>query len=81
MIIAKSRERFYHYKLSQPCTVVVINEYHVSTIAAGVAGRCKCKDNECADEMNQSKTYAFEIIATYIKVVTKDREFILTVLL
>ena len=31
--------------------------------------------------MNQSKTYAFEIIATYIKAVTKDREFILTVLL
>ena len=31
--------------------------------------------------MNQSKTDAFEIIATHIKVVTKDREFILTVLL
>ena len=64
MIIAKSRERFYHYKLSQPCTVVVINEYHVSTIAAGVKGTCKCKENECFDEMNQSKTDAFGIIAT-----------------
>ena len=64
MIIIESRERFYHYKLSRPCTVAVINEYHVSTIAADVEGTCKCKENECFDEMNQSKTDAFEIIVT-----------------
>ena len=67
----KKSERFYHYKLSRPCTVVVINEDHVSVIAAGVAGRFKCKEIERFDGKNQSKTDAFEIIATYIKVVRK----------
>ena len=59
MIIIKSRERFYHHKLSRSCMVVVINEHHVSCITAGVEGKCKFKENECFDEMNQSKTDAF----------------------
>ena len=29
--------------------------------------------------MNQSKTDTFEIIATYINIVTKDRELVITV--
>ena len=64
MIITKRREQFYHHKVSRSCTVVVINEHHVSAIAAGVEGTYKCKENECFDEMNQSKSDAFEVIAT-----------------
>ena len=80
MIIRKVQEQIYHYKLSRPCTVVVINDYHVSAIPAGVEGRYRCKDKKHFDEINQSETDVFEIIATYIKVVTKDRQLIITAL-
>ena len=72
MIIIQFQEQFYHYKTSRPCTVGVINEYHVSIILARVQWRCRCKDNERFDDINQSKIDGFEIVATYIKIVTKD---------
>ena len=72
MIIIKFQEHFYLYKTSRPCTVGVINEYDVSIILAGVQWRCRCKGNERFDEINQSKIDGFEIVATYIKIVTKD---------
>ena len=62
--VKESQEWFYQCKLSRPSTVVIIKKYHVSTIAAAIKGRCKFKENECLDEMNQSETDAFEIIAT-----------------
>ena len=67
MIIIKSLEQFCLYKLSRSVTVVVANEYYVSAIAAGAEGRCKCKEGQCFDEMNQSKTDAFEIIAKLLQ--------------
>ena len=79
MIIIKIQERFYHSIFSKPCTVVVINEYHFWFIITGVKERCRCKQKECFDDMNQSKTDTFEIIATYINIVTKDRELVITV--
>ena len=64
MIIIKVSQQFYHYKLSPPGKVGAIHERHVFTILAGVKGRCRCKEKVCFDEINQSKTDAFEIIAT-----------------
>ena len=81
MIIIDVSEQFYHYKLSRTFTVVVIYKYHVSAIPAGVEGRCRCEEKEHFDEINQSKTDAFEIIANYIKIIKKDKELIIAVLL
>ena len=81
MIIIKFQEQFYHYKTSRPCTVGVINEYHVSIIPAGTQRRFRFKDNERFDEINQSKTDQFKIIATYTKIVIKDKYLFITVLL
>lgn len=56
---------FHDYKLNRLCTVDAINEYHVSAIPAGLKGTCRCKKKELFDDINQSKTDVFEIIATY----------------
>ena len=56
---------FHDYKLNRLCTVGVINEYHVSAIPAGHKGTFRCKEKERFDDINQSKTDVFEIIATY----------------
>ena len=37
----KSSGAILSYKHSRPCTVGLINEYHVSVIPAGVEGRCR----------------------------------------
>ena len=63
-------EWFYHYKLSRPYTVVVINEYHGSAVPAGVKGRRKYKE-ENIDDISQSKTNAFEIMNVYFHIYYK----------
>ena len=57
--------------------VGVINEHDVSTIPNGVEGRCRCKKEERFGENNQSKIDAFEIIATYMKMLQKIQNYLL----
>ena len=76
VIVKKFQKRFYYYKLSQPCAISVINEYHVFAIPVGVVGGWRCREKDVFEEINNSKTDIFEIMATYKKLLRNIELFI-----
>ena len=72
VIVKKFQKRFYYYKLSQPCAISVINEIEI----VGVVGGWRCREKDVFEEINNSKTDIFEIMATYKKLLRNIELFI-----